>query len=82
MGVEALRKDCLGLRGARRDAPVEETIMQEEVGRLRFWVREYGGWNEDWRVLCYAMVSHGMDVVISCIIFLMLHVILHTLHCR
>ena len=58
LGIDAERKDILGLRSATRDANVpsiEETITQEKILELRRLLKEYGE--------CYLgsmMIRHGM----------------------
>ncbi|KAF7924404.1 uncharacterized protein EAE98_007455 [Botrytis deweyae] len=63
MGIDAQRKDLLGLRSARRDAdvaPIEETITQENVRKLRRLLREY-----DEAILNFNNISRLQTIALS-----------------
>ncbi|KAF7876956.1 uncharacterized protein EAF02_008176 [Botrytis sinoallii] len=63
MGIDTQRKDLLGLRSARRDAnvaPIEETITQENVRKLRRLLREY-----DEAILNFNNISRLQTIALS-----------------
>ncbi|TGO57574.1 hypothetical protein BCON_0064g00440 [Botryotinia convoluta] len=63
IGIDAERKDLLGLRLARKDSnvpPIEETITQEKVWKLRRLLREY-----DEAIINFNSISRLQTIALS-----------------